>query len=360
MNYKMEQYFNNLNEEVRKYLKILSPEFPEWLLEYINTPEMLRLDGVGMSCGTIYTKVYNDKYFYSRLTHSIAVALIIWNFTKDKKQALAGLFHDIATPAFSHCIDYLNGDSVIQESTEEKTEHTIRNSEQILDLLKKDEINVKDVIDYKKYPIADNSTPKLSADRFEYTLSGGLYQEKIFELEEIRTYYNNIVILKNEEGTNELGFKDIDICEKFIHKIPKLWNHWVEDEDRACLQYMADILKSLCVRGYITIDDLYKFSDNEVIKIIQNCEDEYIKDAFKKFQNATKRDVYKSEEFNDKIYCISVRAKKRYINPLVNIENNAYRIKDVSAQANSDISNYLNTKYHTYIGFNFDFKPYNK
>ena len=63
-----------------------------------------------------------------------------------------------------------------------------------MDLLKKDEINVKDVIDYKKYPIADNSTPKLSADRFEYTLSGGLYQEKIFELEEIRTYYNNIVI----------------------------------------------------------------------------------------------------------------------------------------------------------------------
>lgn len=29
----MQQYFNNLNEEVRKYLKILSPEFPEWLLE---------------------------------------------------------------------------------------------------------------------------------------------------------------------------------------------------------------------------------------------------------------------------------------------------------------------------------------
>ena len=61
----MEEYFKNLNEEVKEYLKILSPEFPEWLLEYINTPEMLRLDGVGMSCGTDYTKVYNDKYFYS-------------------------------------------------------------------------------------------------------------------------------------------------------------------------------------------------------------------------------------------------------------------------------------------------------
>ncbi len=42
--------------------------------------DMLRLDGIGMSCGTLYTKVYNDKYFYSSLTHSVAVALIIWNF----------------------------------------------------------------------------------------------------------------------------------------------------------------------------------------------------------------------------------------------------------------------------------------
>lgn len=37
----MEKYLENLNEEVKQYLKILSPEFPEWLLEYINTPEIL-------------------------------------------------------------------------------------------------------------------------------------------------------------------------------------------------------------------------------------------------------------------------------------------------------------------------------
>lgn len=47
----MEKYIENLNEEVRKYFKILSPEFPKWLLEYINTQEVLRLDGIGQSCG---------------------------------------------------------------------------------------------------------------------------------------------------------------------------------------------------------------------------------------------------------------------------------------------------------------------
>ena len=59
----MDKFFQNLNTEIQEYLKILSQDFPDWLLDYINTPEMLRLNGIGMSCGTLYTKVYNDKYF---------------------------------------------------------------------------------------------------------------------------------------------------------------------------------------------------------------------------------------------------------------------------------------------------------
>ena len=357
----MNKYLQNLNEEIREYLKILSPEFPEWLLEYIYTPEMLRLDGIGMSCGTLYTKVYNDKYFYSSLTHSVAVALIIWNFTRDKKQTIAGLFHDIATPTFKHCIDFMNGDSEHQESTEERTEQIIRNSKEIMKLLTRDNIKVEEVYDYHIYPIADNDTPKLSADRFEYTLSGGLYQVKVFELKDIEEYYNNITILKNEDGIDELAFKDMKICENFIHDISKLWPRWIEDEDRLCMQFIADIVKSMNIKKYITVDDLYKFSEQEILKLIKNCDDNYIRNAFKNFQNATRDSVYKSDIPNNKIYCTSVKGKKRYINPLVDINNTKVsRIKDISTLANNDISNFLNMKFHNFIGFNFDFKPYNQ
>ena len=354
----MNEYLKNLNEEIRNYLKILSPDFPEWLLEYIYTPEMLRLDGIGMSCGTLYTKVYNDKYFYSSLTHSVAVALILWNFTHDKKQTISGLFHDIATPTFKHCIDFMNGDSEHQESTEERTEQIIKDSKEIMKLLERDSIKVEEVSDYHIYPIADNDTPRLSADRFEYTLSGGLYQVRVFELKDIEKYYNNIVILKNEDGIDELAFQDIKLCENFIHDISKLWPRWVEDEDRLCMQFIADIVKSMNIKNYITVDDLYKFSEGEVLQLIQNCEDNYIRNAFKNFQNATRDSVYKSDEPNNEIYCTSVKGKKRYINPLVNLDNKVSRIKDISMLANDDISNFLNMKHHKFIGFNFDFKPY--
>ena len=354
----MNKYLETLNEEIRNYLKILSPEFPKWLLEYIYTPEMIRLDGIGMSCGTLYTKVYNDKYFYSSLTHSVAVALIIWHFTHDKKQTISGLFHDIATPTFKHCIDFMNGDSENQESTEERTEQIIRNSKEIMALLKRDSIKVEEVSDYHIYPIADNDTPRLSADRFEYTLSGGLYQVRVFELKDIERYYNNIVILKNEDGIDELVFNDAKLCENFIHNISKLWPRWVEDEDRLCMQFIADIVKSMNIKNYITVDDLYKFSEKEVLQLIQNCEDNYIRNAFKNFQNATRDSVYKSDEPNNEIYCTSVKGKKRYINPLVNLENKVSRIKDVSLIANDDINNFLNMKNHKFIGFDFKFKPY--
>ena len=39
----MGKYLDNLNDEVREYFSILSPTFPEWLLEYIDTQEMERI-----------------------------------------------------------------------------------------------------------------------------------------------------------------------------------------------------------------------------------------------------------------------------------------------------------------------------
>ena len=141
----MKNYLDTINKEVRQYFKILSSEFPIWLLEYIETPEMQRIDGISMCCGTDYSKIFNHKQFYSNLEHSIGVALIVWHFTHDKKQTIAGLLHDIATPTFKHCIDFMNGDSEHQESTEARTEQIIRSSKKIMELLHRDGIKVEEV-----------------------------------------------------------------------------------------------------------------------------------------------------------------------------------------------------------------------
>ena len=168
------------NEEIKKYLHILSNEIPEFLEEYANVYEMQRLKGISMVSACEHTKLIPWKFFHTRYEHSLGVALIVWNFTKDKKQTIAGLYHDIATPSFSHVVDYLHGDYEKQESTEALTEAIIKESKEIMRLLDRDGIRVEEISDYHMYTIADNDSPRLSADRLEYTLSDGLVTRKCF------------------------------------------------------------------------------------------------------------------------------------------------------------------------------------
>lgn len=353
----MKEYLDNLNDEIKEYFKILSPEFPEWLLEYIDTPEMKRISNISLSCGTDYFGGYDIEYWYSNLEHSIGVALIIWNFTHDKKATLSGLFHDIATPAFKHCIDYMNGDALTQESTEERTTDIIKNSKSIMSLLERDGIKLEEVEDYKIYPIADNPSPKLSADRFEYTFSSGLTFFRVWNLEKIRRMYNNIIVVKNEEGIDELAFKDKEVCEEYIHIISKLWPEWISDKDRTVLQFIADICKSMNNAGYLTIDDLYSLPESEIINMFINCKDKYLSQAFINFQN--EKEVYLSDTHIDNKYCIKAYSKTRYVNPLVLVNDEVYRISDISSQAKQEIEEYLNLpKGGNYTYFDFDFKPY--
>lgn len=349
----MNQDLDVENNIIKEYFKILSDEFPKFLYEYINTPEMQRLKKTGCACGTDYTKIYNHKFFYSNYEHSIGVALIVWHFTKDKKQTLAGLFHDIATPAFKHCIDFMNGDSKKQESTEAETEEIIRNSMEIMNLLQRDGISIDEVKDYHIYAIADNDTPKLSADRLEYTFSNGIYYKEVWNLEEISEIYNNIEILENEKGIQELGFKDKEIAEKFVERASKMWPIWMNSENKIVMQFFADILKEISNNEMISKQDLYDLSEEEIIYKIKHCGDKRIEEAFEKFQNTTK--VYESDEEIKGKYCISVESKRRYIIPLVSCECGVKRISEISENAKNDIVSFLNYSPKKYAYVDFDF-----
>lgn len=53
----MKNYIETLNPKIREYFKILSPEgIPEFLKEYIETPQMQKQAKISTTCGTIYSK----------------------------------------------------------------------------------------------------------------------------------------------------------------------------------------------------------------------------------------------------------------------------------------------------------------
>ncbi len=343
----MSKYYDNLNKKIKDYFEILEKDYPKWLNKYIDTKELLFQQYISLTCGTIYSNLFESKFFYSNLDHSIGVALIIWHFTHDKKQTLAGLFHDIATPAFKHCIDFLNGDYMDQESIEDLTTEIIKNSKKIMTLLEKDNIKLEEVDNYHLYPIADNDTPKLSADRLEYSLSNALLTYELSDLKSIKEIYNDIEIQTNEENILELGFKTKSVARNFVKITTKLSIIYREDKTRYSMQFIADILKRLSDDEKITKGDLYKLKEKEIIKIIENSK---YKDIFLLWKNAKKIKV--SKEIPNNFYYVHHGAKVRYIDPLVNGERISKCCKLANNMINKNLS--YNMDNYVYLDFNID------
>lgn len=247
---------------------IYHPEIPGFLSEAAETPAMARLRDVGMNCGCEYTQfpIFAGLPPYSRFDHSMGVALIVWHFTADAAQAMSGLLHDIATPVFAHVVDFLNGDHMTQESTESQTAERIRSSQQLGQILRKCELPFAAVADYHIYPIADNDSPKLSADRLEYTLGNGVNFGLITKAQ-AAAFYADLTVGTNESGQAELVFRTPDIGLRFAQTALKCSEIYISDADRYAMQILSELLKQAIDGGILEEADLWQQESTVIAKL---------------------------------------------------------------------------------------------
>lgn len=250
---------------IASYHRILSPDFPKFINKYVDLPILQRLSGIGLLCGTDWTPLYRNRFFYSRLDHSIGVALILWHFTHDRAETLAGLLHDVSTPVFSHVADFRNGDALTQESTENENESMIRNDDALCAMLKSDGISIDAVADYHVYPLADNKLPRLSADRLEYMFPSGAALEGSWTLSEIAEAYGDIAICINEDGERELGFRTQKIAEIYCEKICRTGHILQLNENKLALKLLSDIVDRAIAIGLIAEKDCYEKTEREIV-----------------------------------------------------------------------------------------------
>ena len=313
---------------------------------------MQRLSGIGLLCGTDWTSLYKNRFFYSRLDHSVGVALIIWNFTKDKTQTIAGLLHDVSTTVFSHVSDFRKGDALTQTSTEEPTTKMILSDSALCKLLESDGIEPKDVVDYHIYPIADNEIPSLSADRLEYMYPSGLALDGSWTFEEIAKTYNDLIILKNEENKEELGFKTIEMAELYCKKFCMIGHILQLNENKLSLQLLSQIMSKAVELNVLQEEDFMTLSESKIIEKIESfiskktlsIEEQKFATMYNTFRKMTKVEHANQKLPEDEYFCVSLKVKQRYINPLVKVGTNsqqAKRLSEVSDFANKLIKDFL-------------------
>ena len=250
------------------YLNLLQEnESPKFLEKYLKTPSLLRLQKVGYLCGMQYASkdIYDFKEDISRYDHSLSVALLTWKCTKDLKATLAGLFHDISTPCFSHVIDYMNKDYENQESTEEYTENILKQDSYLQKCIEEDHILIEDIMNFKKYSIVDNNRPKLCADRLDGIILTGIAWTKTIQKEDIKAILEDIQVYKNEGGEQEIGFKSKSIAKLVLDTSENIDTYCHSQEDNYMMELLANITRNAILSNTISYDNLYTLNEERLI-----------------------------------------------------------------------------------------------
>ena len=317
--------------------KIYYQEMPEFIEELIQTPSLQRLKDIGMNCGVEYTNFafFQNIMPYSRYEHSIGVSLIVYHFTHDKKQTVAGLLHDIATPVFAHTIDFYHQDHLKQESTEFDTIKIIEQDQQLVSLLKEYDLTIEEVCNYHLYPLCDNDSPQLSADRLEYTL-GNMYSYGFCTLKEIQNIFND---LKVNDLQNEIIFKHEEIAHFFTKKMLQCSHIYVMDEDRYAMEYLSHLIKKAIEKNVVCESEFY-LKEKEFIDLLKK--DQEIRKLWEKYQKLNKVEKGKNTDY----FCVKVFAKKRYIDVIV---ENKGRISTIDQHINNEIQQFLQLDFDYYM-----------
>ena len=309
---------------MNQYLNIfIDNNYPDFINKYLTTSTLNRLKHITQFCGCDYTNLYSPLFKYTRFDHSLVVAHMTWHFTHDKKETIAALLHDIGTPCFAHCIDYVFGDYINQEAAEKSIIEIINKDKKIQMFLKEDNLSIKDLDNYSNFQILENKSPKLCTDRLDGVLHTCYIWLHTHSLEQIKEVYDNMTILKNEEGNPEIGFNDIEIAEKFASMIFNYAKELQGNTDKFVSKYISEIVKLSVKRKLISLEALYTKKEEDLCNIFNK---NFL--SWKTF-NETSNLISTDNEPNNRFY-ISYETKKRNTIPLVHTASGDKRIIEIS------------------------------
>ncbi len=293
------------------YLSELAPDgTPAFLEKYLQCPSMRRPKDVGYFCGMDYASpaIYHFPEYISRFDHSLSTALLAARFTSEPAVILAALFHDIATPCFSHAIDFMNQDYENQESTETYTERLIRSDRQLMDYLASDHIRLTDVVDFKQYSIVDNNRPRLCADRLDGLILSGIGWTQDLSRDTIRELVASATIYQNEDHLPEIGFKTVSAGKKALLAAKALDAACSDPEDVYMMGLLARIARLAITHNHISYDDLYIYGEKTLLERLRATPDPELSALLEEFATITPADI--PTDHLPKI-------KSRKLNPLI-------------------------------------------
>lgn len=282
------------------------------LIELINCDSVQRLKEISQY--GIPDRYYHHKGF-SRYEHSVGVFILLKRLGANLEEQVAGLLHDVSHTAFSHVVDWFNGDPTKEEYQDKIHLKIIENSE-IPDILEKQGIDYKRISNFENFSLLEKDSPSLCVDRFDYSVRE-LEKEKGFNF--VKEFVCNIL---NKNG--QMVFPDKEIAERFARQYMELNKvHWSGEQSRIKYYLLAETLKIAEKEKIISFNDLRK-TDAFVLNLLEKSKNREVLDNL----NLLKTNIKIKEVKGG----IELKKKFRYIDPEISINGSIKKLSQLSRQ----------------------------
>ncbi len=283
------------------------------ILDLIKSPSLQRIKSISQHG---YFEPYFPGTFFSRFEHSVGVFILLKKFGVSLLEQVAGLLHDVSHTVFSHVGDYIfsDGSGQKQNYQDEILKKFIENSE-IPGILKKYNINCKEILDDSKFKLKEKELPDLCADRIDYFLREAKNLKRA-DQKEIDGFINNFEIIDNF-----WVFKKKDLAKKYAYLFLEINNFfWSGLETAVMLKTIGDLLKYAISKKIIIENDLFT-TDEEVLSKIKKAVSKDKKLSFL-LDRADNKYKYRISDKND--YDLHAWCKSRVVDPLF-LENGSQK-----------------------------------
>lgn len=294
-------------------MKILDNMYGEFevdgfLEELIKSKPVQRLKNIHQ-VGASY--LVNPKWNVTRYDHSIGTMLLVRMLGGSLEEQVAALLHDISHTAFSHVVDYALDKK--DEDYHEDIFKSIVEASELPNIIKKYGYNYEEIL-YKqeKWTVLEKSTPKLCADRIDYTLRD-LYNYEYISKLSIERFLESLIVIDGEIIIN-----DIAAAEWFVNTYYKeVIDFFMDPLNVYANNKLAEIIRLALKLGVISLEDLLA-DDNFVYDILRKSNNAEIAELVNKLNSSVNVIVDKEK------YDIYQKNKIRVIDPMVILNEKLY------------------------------------
>ncbi|OOQ84063.1 phosphoribosyl-aminoimidazole-succinocarboxamide synthase [Penicillium brasilianum] len=230
------------------------------LIDLLQSVELSRLKGV---CQHGVTALLGFGPRVTRFEHSVGAFLLVRKVGASVEEQVAALLHDISHTSLSHVVDYALSQPG-EDSYHEVHKSRYLKTTQLPEILTRHGFGDLKALDEELFPLVEQPSPHLCADRLDYSLRDALAFDK-FSLKYIQEVFHSLKAVPHSTSPNRiLALEDpqlaLALARSYLATDRDVWSN---RSHANIYKRTGRVIKELVQSGRVKEEALWKLSDED-------------------------------------------------------------------------------------------------